>query len=1160
VNPSPVNRSSVELSDTEPSRKKSGSGFQPDAPQPDSPHQAFPAVGVMGGLMRATDWTKTPLGPPDSWSPALRMMAKFLLANRFPQLLWWGPQFCSLYNDAYIPVLGAKHPWALGRPVSEVWDEIWHVLKPLIETPFHGGPATWMEDLPLEINRRGFLEETHFTIAYSPVPDESVPSGIGGVLATVHEITDRIIGERRADALRELGAHSTEPKSTDESCELVGETLSSFTKDIPFLLLYLLDEQQQTASRTCLFGVEPEDRGCPETIDLSAKAGEIWPLFAAHEAKKIQLVENLRDRFDVPPHGPWSDGPNTAAVVPIRSNRQHHLTGFLIAGLSSRIPFDSRYRDFLELMSTQVTTIIANARAYEQERKRSEALAELDLAKTTFFSNVSHEFRTPLTLMLGPLHELLEKYDGLLPIEGKEHLIVAQRNALRLLKLVNTLLDFSRIEAGRMQAVYEPVDLPALTRDLASVFQSAADSAGIKLIIDCEDLGEQVYIDRQMWEKIVLNLLSNALKFTFDGEIRVRLRRVGATVQLSIKDTGIGIAEDHLPHIFERFHRVENARSRTHEGTGIGLSLIQELAKLHGGDLTVDSEYGHGSTFRVTIPLGSAHLSVERTGMRYGAALTPASNEIWIDEVQPWMHEEPGRETQRPFKTLESAGTIDVAERETVLLADDNADMRDYLAHLLREKYNVHTVSHGADAVEAAIKLHPALILSDIMMPELDGFGVLRAIRSDAALHNIPVILLSARAGEESRVEGMVAGAEDYLTKPFTARELMARVGAHISTYRLRQEQMRKEQTLRAEAEAAERQYRMILESISEGFVFIDRNWRIHYANEQWATVAGVRLSEVLGKDLWQMFPGLEKTAFGQGYLHAMETQKPERVEEHYAPLGRWFHVNIYPSSEGISIFAQDVTERRMQQERLLLSEKLAATGRLAATIAHEINNPLESVLNLIYLARTSSGQAEKIEEFLTTAENEVTRVSHIARHTLGFYRESSVPALIDMGSLVEEVLMVYQSRLRAGSIQIRKDFADVPKIKALRGEMHQVFSNLLSNAIDAMREGGKLSIAVRDAEKDGQTGVEVRIEDSGIGIPPENLPRLFDAFFTTKPGSGTGLGLWVVKQFIDSWSGSIDVTSSTDAGSHGTAFTLFLPLIAVSQPARPNGATLAVA
>jgi PAS domain S-box-containing protein len=1114
--------------------------------------------------MRATDWAQTPLGPQESWSPALRMMAKFMLYNRFPQLLWWGPQFCCLYNDAYIPILGTKHPWALGRPVSEVWGEIWHVLKPLVETPFHGGPATWIEDLPLEINRRGFLEETHFTIAYSPVPDESVPSGIGGVLATVHEITDKVIGERRVQVLRELGAHSTEPKSTEEACELVGKTLSSFTKDIPFLLLYLLDEEQKTATRTCTAGVELDDRGCPKSIDMGPQAEQIWPLYTAHLTEEIQLVENLKSRFDVPPQGPWPDSPSMAAVVPIRSNMQHQLAGFLIAGLSSHIPFDERYRDFLELMSTQITTTIENARAYEQERKRSEALAELDRAKTAFFSNVSHEFRTPLTLMLGPLDEVLRKFDQRLAPEERDHLIVARRNALRLLKLVNTLLDFSRIEAGRVQAVYEPVDLAALTCDLASVFRSAVENAGIAFIIDCEDLGERAYVDREMWEKIVLNLLSNALKFTFDGEIRVMLRRAGATVQLSVEDTGIGIAEDQLPHIFERFHRIVNASSRTHEGTGIGLSLIQELVKLHGGSLSAESKHGHGSTFRVTIPLGSAHLPQEQIGTRYGISPTPASGEIWIDEVQHWLQEESGSEAQLPLKALQPSGSADAVVtgplgRETVLLADDNTDMREYLAQLLGREYHVHAVSNGIAAVEAAVQIRPALILSDVMMPELDGFGVLRAIRSDLSLQITPVILLSARAGEESRVEGMSAGADDYLVKPFTARELMARVGAHIAMHRLRQEMMRKEQDLRLKAEGAEQQYRGILESISEGFIFIDRNWHIRYANEQLAAITGVTLPEVIGKDIWQVFPGLEDTAFGRGYQQAMKRQKPEQVEEHYAPLGRWFHVNIYPSAEGISIFLQDVTERHIQQERLLLSEKLAATGRLAATIAHEINNPLESVLNLIYLARMSSDQPDKIKEFLTTAENEVTRVSHIARHTLGFYRESSIPVQIDMEALLEEVLTVYDSRLRAGGIQVRKDFAAVPTIKALRGEMHQVFSNLLSNAMDAMRDGGKLSIAMHDAEQDGKPGIEVRIEDTGIGIPEKNLRRLFEAFFTTKPSAGTGLGLWVVAQFVDSWSGSIHVTSSTEADSHGTTFTIFLPLISVSETHRQNETLQAV-
>ncbi len=291
------------------------------------------------------------------------------------------------------------------------------------------------------------------------------------------------------------------------------------------------------------------------------------------------------------------------------------------------------------------------------------------------------------------------------------------------------------------------------------------------------------------------------------------------------------------------------------------------------------------------------------------------------------------------------------------------------------------------------------------MMPGLDGFGLLRELRAVPLHGHIPVIMLSARAGEESESEGLEAGADDYLVKPFTARELLARVGAHLSMHRMRRELMHKEQQLRLRAESAESQYRAILESISEGFVFMDRNWRIQYANTVWARFAGMAAGEFLGAELWTAFPGLEDTRFGAAYRESMETGRPLQVEDYFEPLTRWFRVNIYPSADGLSIFAQDVTEQRIQRERLLISEKLAATGRLAATIAHEINNPLEAVLNLVYLARTSRAQAEQIEEFLLTAEKELHRVSHIARHTLGFYRETSLPVQIDLAALLSEVL-----------------------------------------------------------------------------------------------------------------------------------------------------------
>jgi signal transduction histidine kinase len=487
----------------------------------------------MGEIMRSMDWSKTLIGAVESWTPALRMMVRLLLANRFPLLLWWGPRYCQLYNDPYRPVLGDKHPASIGQPASECFPEIWDVISPLIDTPFKGGAATWMDDLQLEYIRYDRLEEAHFTVAYSPVPDETAPGGIGGVLATVHEITDQVVGERRGLTLRELGSRSGEAKT----------------------------------------------------------------------------AEDLQGKMSSVPPGPWSDPPRLAVVWPIRSNIAHQLAGLLVLGLSSRLQYDERYRDFCELVTSQVATAIANARAYEEERKRAEALAEIDRAKTAFFSNVSHEFRTPLTLLLGPLEEEFRENS-----KGRERLEIAHRNSLRLLKLVNTLLDFARIEAGRIEAVYEPIDLAAATAELASMFRSAIEKAGLRLVVDCTPLPEKVYVDREMWEKIVLNLLSNAFKFTFEGEIKVSLCLRRERVELSVSDTGAGIPTTDLPHIFERFHRIRGTRSRTHEGTGIGLSLVQELAKIHGGEVQVGSVEGQGATFTVTVPTGHDHLPKERLG------------------------------------------------------------------------------------------------------------------------------------------------------------------------------------------------------------------------------------------------------------------------------------------------------------------------------------------------------------------------------------------------------------------------------------------------------------------------------------------------------------------------------------------------------------------
>jgi nitrogen-specific signal transduction histidine kinase len=477
----------------------------------------------MGARMRDMDWSRTALGPIEDWPQSLRSTVSMMLPSKAQIILFWGPEFVVLYNDTYRPVFGAKHPEALGLAGRDAWREIWESqLHALLAGVVRTGEAFWAQDLLFEIERHGFPEETYFDVSYDPVRVES--DDVGGVYCIVTETTERVVGERRMALLKDLAARNAKARTVAEACVFATETLATTPNDLLFALTFLGDKLQSSTP------------GAPEQL-----AGS-----------KPELVKDLS----------------------IASSSQEAQAARLVVGLNPKRPFDDQYRAFVDLVADQFGTALANARAHEQERHRAEALAELDRAKTTFFSNVSHEFRTPLTLLLGPLEDGLADLGTPLPPVHRERQEVAHRNALRLLRLVNTLLDFSRIEAGRIDASFEPTDLASFTAELASLFRSAIEKAGLELVVDCDPQPDLVYVDREMWEKIVLNLLSNAFKFTFEGRITVQLRSLGDHVELRVVDTGVGIPLADLPRMFERFHRIKHSRARTHEGTGIGLALV----------------------------------------------------------------------------------------------------------------------------------------------------------------------------------------------------------------------------------------------------------------------------------------------------------------------------------------------------------------------------------------------------------------------------------------------------------------------------------------------------------------------------------------------------------------------------------------------------------
>src|SRR5262245_23856679 len=459
--------------------------------------------------MRERDWSATPLGVPEQWPRSLRTIVRVVLTSRFVMWMGWGPELTFFYNDAYAAMtLGAKHPWALGRPSRQVWAEIWPEIGPRIEHVLRTGEATWDEDLLLFLERSGFPEETYHTFSYSPVTDDS--GAVSGHLCVVTEQTDRVIFERRMALLRDTAARTAATITETELFEAFAGALAGDSRDLPFTLTYAFDDSGG-ARLACCSGISADHPAAPREIARSAPDA-LWPIDDALASQAGVIVDLDSDRFAGLPNSPWSVPPTRAIVAPIIQQGQKRTAGIFIAGLNPFRPMNDAYRSFVGLLVAQLAAGVGSARAYQEERRRVEALAEIDRAKTAFFSNVSHEFRTPLTLMLGPLDELMAHGHELLSDSSRDTLGLVQRNGQRLLKLVNTLLEFSRIEAGRVRIRFEPLDLCVVTTDLASTFRSAMERAGLEFTVECDPLAEPVYVDRDMWEKIVLNLISNAFK------------------------------------------------------------------------------------------------------------------------------------------------------------------------------------------------------------------------------------------------------------------------------------------------------------------------------------------------------------------------------------------------------------------------------------------------------------------------------------------------------------------------------------------------------------------------------------------------------------------------------------------------------------------------
>ena len=909
----------------------------------------------MAAKMRAYDWASSELGPAASWPQSLKTAIRIMLASRYAMWMAWGPTLTFFCNDAYLPTVGIKRDWVLGSRSDKVWEEIWPDIGPRIEHVLNTGEATWDEGLLLFLERLGFSEETYHTFSYSPLAEDS--GQINGMLCVVTEETERIVGERRLTSLSRLATGLAAARAEAAMLDAIKSGLDSANKDIIFGLLYLTDGAGKlTLTRAA--GIEAGHSAAPATI----KPGAPWPSRIENSASV--LVDNLQGRFDGGlPSGPWDRPPVQAVVVPIAAQGQDKPVGCLIAGLNPHRSYDDKYTGFIELVAGQISAGLASARVFEEERRRADALAEIDRAKTLFFSNVSHEFRTPLTLMLGPIEDAIgDSSASALDDVQRGRLEVAYRNTLRLLKLVNTLLDFSRIEAGRVQANFQPTDLSAFTAELASNFRSATDRAGLRFTVDCRPLPQELYVDRDLWEKVVFNLLSNAFKFTFAGGIAVKLRpsKDGTWAEFVVEDTGVGIPAHELARLFERFHRVENQKSRSFEGSGIGLALVQELVKLHGGSIAVESKVDAGTAFTISIPFGMKHLPANRIGAPQTGPSTSLRVGSFVEEVLRWLPEDETSGT-RPISKQDIAAPNLIGPEPVqgrILVADDNADMRAYVGRLLGAHWNVELAEDGQEALQILREIKPDLVVTDVMMPQLDGLGLLQAIRKEEGLSDLPVIMLSARAGEEARVEGLEAGADYYLTKPFSARELVAQVNASLMLARVRREAT---ESLRASEEALRRrtfQYETLLNEAPLGVYVIDADFRIQSVNPTALPVFG-DIPDLIGRDFDEvihiLWPAPHADEVVRLFRHALETGEPhfvpqhieERLDRKVTEYYEWqiHRIPLPGKSFGVVCYFRDISAqvRAAQQRELLINE-----------LNHRVKNTLATVQS--FAAQTLKG------------------------------------------------------------------------------------------------------------------------------------------------------------------------------------------------------------
>lgn len=788
-----------------------------------------------------------------------------------------------------------------------------------------------------------------------------------------------------------------------------------------------------------------------------------------------------------------------------------------------------------------------------------EKLKELDGFKTRFFANVSHELRTPLALILGPIDQLLRDA-GNFSERDRLRLGTVKRNAQSLLRQVNDLLDLARIDADQMPLAYVCTDLTALVKEVLSGFAEVAEERGVSLQLEGES---ELYadVDTSKLVRVVTNLLSNAFKFTPPGgRIRCSLELLpNRRFLLSVQDNGPGVPLRLRRQIFDRFAQGQAEQSSA--GSGLGLSIVKEFVELHNGSVAVIDAPETGAIFQIEIPVRAPD----------GAFFRARSREDYA-----FIH--PAADLLRPV-------AVRVVKKNShtphLLVVEDNPDLRQFLCDVLVDDYRVSLAENGAEALQLALTDPPDLVITDLMMPESDGEDFIRKFRANPKGKQVPVLVLSARADDVLRESLLTELVQDYVTKPFSPQELMARVKNLVTVktmVNLLQEELNSQASDISELtrelvasrkslqeglvalQMSERRWLGLYENTAVGIALIASDGRIVKANPALQEMLGYNEEEIAEVSLIDITEESERFVTRQnvlgligGVIQSYHVQKRyERRDGEYL----WANVSasLIPAIDAepplIAVIVEDITSRKEAEDLLAATQsdlarvsRYTAMGELVATIAHEVNQPLSAIVTnsqaaLRWLERAQPNY-EEVVAALQRVNRDAVLAGNVITRTRNFLKKGGIhPERVRVAPIIDSLLQILSRRLQTACVRVKvKIAANLPAFSADPVQLQQVLMNLVVNAIDVLRDQAEGLIYVEVDEAPGK-GVLFSVRDTGPGIPPDKRAKIFEPFFSTK-SDGLGMGLAISRSIIENHGGELWLDGDCQPGA---CFEFWLP------------------